>query len=80
MDAITLQPSVDEDGLIVDITGMEAAFHFGAIGWKLLFALIPPPHYLGGWLAFVIALAFIGFVTAIVGEVANLFGCALGLP
>ncbi len=58
---------------------MEAFFHFCAIGWKLLFACIPPPRMANGWLAFIIALVFIGLVTAIVGEVANLFGCALGL-
>lgn len=49
------------------------------MGWKLFFSLIPPRRYAGGWFAFVIALCMIGIVTAIVGEVANLFGCAIGL-
>ncbi len=47
--------------------------------WKVFFAMIPPRKLLGGWLAFTIALIFIGLVTAIVGEVAALFGCAVGL-
>ena len=41
--------------------------------------MVPPPRYLRGWLAFVIALAFIGVITAIVGEIASLFGCVIGL-
>ena len=53
--------------------------HFAAIGWKVFFALIPPARIKSGVVAFCFALAFIGLVTAIVGEVANLFGCALGL-
>ena len=80
MDAILLQPSIDDEGLVTEITGGEAVFHFAAIGFKVLFATIPPPKYGNGWFAFVIALCYIGVVTAVVGEVANLFGCALGLP
>jgi solute carrier family 8 (sodium/calcium exchanger) len=34
---------------------------------------------LGGWLCFLVALFFIGFITAIVGEFASLFGCVIGL-
>ncbi len=77
--ACQLGPSLDEDGNIDPVTPFEALFHFYSIGWKLLFALIPPRNILGGWLAFIIALAFIGFVTAIVGEFASLLGCACGL-
>jgi len=33
-----------------------------------------------GWLCFGVALLFIGIVTAVVGEFANLFGCSIGLP
>ncbi len=33
----------------------------------------------GGWLAFVISLAFIGMITAVVAEFATLFGCVIGL-
>ncbi len=74
-----LGPSIDEDGNIEEINYFEAFFHFFAIGWKVLFAFIPPPNYAGGWPAFVVSLAFIGLVTGIVGEFANLFGCVVGL-
>lgn len=45
-----------------------------------MFALIPPAHYGGGVPCFLIALTMIGVVTYVVGEVANLFGCVLGIP
>ena len=53
--------------------------HFFAMPWKVLFAVIPPKHYWGGWAAFIIGLAVIGFVTAIVGEFATILGCAINL-
>ena len=74
-----LHPQVDEDGNIDDITSIEALMHFFSIGWKVVFACVPPPRFLKGWAAFVIALVFIGLVTAIVGEIATLFGCVAGL-
>lgn len=77
--ACMLHPQKNEDGEIEDISCADAIFHFLSIGWKVLFACIPPPHYGGGWCAFVVALIFIGFITAIVGEVATLFGCVLGI-
>ena len=74
-----LGPSIDEENQIDDVTGQEALFHFFAIGWNVLFALIPPRRYANGAFAFFVALAFIGFCTAIVAEFANLLGCASGL-
>jgi solute carrier family 8 (sodium/calcium exchanger) len=46
---------------------------------QVLFALIPPPHLYGGWLSFVVCLIFIGALTAVVGEIAGLFGCTAGV-
>jgi Ca2+/Na+ antiporter len=77
--ACMLHPTKNEDGDITDISGMDAAMHFACIGWKLFFAFIPPPHIMGGWACFIISLTFIGVVTAIIGEFANLFGCVLGV-
>lgn len=77
--AILLQPTINEDDEIDNVTGMEAFMHFASIGWKVLFALVPPPRYGKGWVAFGVALSFIGIVTAVVGEAANMFGCAIGL-
>lgn len=54
--------------------------HVFACPWKLLFALIPPPDYAEGWVCFFIALIFIGGVTAIIGDMAALLGCTMGVP
>jgi len=53
--------------------------HFISLPWKFLFAFIPPTDFGGGWWCFVTALAFIGGVTAIIGDMASIFGCLIGL-
>jgi solute carrier family 8 (sodium/calcium exchanger) len=74
-----LHPTKGEDGEIQDIEAMDAVMHFMTIGWKLIFAFIPPAHYYGGIPCFFISLTFIGAVTFVVGEFAGLFGCVLGI-
>jgi len=54
--------------------------HVITVPWKVLFAIIPPVYYCGGWLCFVCALMMIGAVTAFIGDLAALFGCCLGIP
>jgi solute carrier family 8 (sodium/calcium exchanger) len=68
-----------KDGKIEDVTGFNAFLHFATIGWKVIFALIPPPHIWGGWAAFIVGISMIGLITMVVGEFANIFGCVLGL-
>ncbi len=46
---------------------------------QLLFALVPPPGIWGGWLSFFVSLVVIGALTAIVGDLASIFGCLVGL-
>jgi solute carrier family 8 (sodium/calcium exchanger) len=53
--------------------------HVISVPWKLLFAFIPPVDYIGGWACFCVALIFIGGVTWMVSDMANLVGCCLGL-
>lgn len=48
--------------------------------WKLLFSLVPPSDFLGGWACFWMALVMIGLVTFLVGELASLLGCSVGMP
>lgn len=59
---------------------MDWVMHIITLPWKLLFALVPPSDYCGGWVCFVCALGMIGLVTAIIGDIAALFGCIIGLP
>eukprot|EP00438_Fugacium_kawagutii_P024158 Skav213843 [mRNA] locus=scaffold315:357564:366766:+ [translate_table: standard] len=55
----------------------EFVLHVLSLPWKLVFALVPPTEYCGGWLCFFIALAMIGCVTIIIGDLASLLGCSM---
>jgi len=55
-------------------------FHILTLTFKVPFSLIPPPSMLGGWACFIGALGMIGMVTAIVGDLATLVGCCIGIP
>lgn len=46
---------------------------------QVIFAFIPPCTWLGGWLTFSVALMMIGLVTTMVGDLATIFGCLIGL-
>jgi solute carrier family 8 (sodium/calcium exchanger) len=58
---------------------MDAFHHFLTITWKVLFATVPPVGMWGGKAAFFAALFFIGLLTWFVGEMAELFGCVVGI-
>uniref|UniRef100_A0A6A7FQT2 Sodium/calcium exchanger 2-like isoform X3 n=3 Tax=Hirondellea gigas TaxID=1518452 RepID=A0A6A7FQT2_9CRUS len=60
-------------------TGKDYVLHFVTFGWKVLFSLVPPPGLLGGWLCFFVSLGVIGFLTAIIGDLAAIFGCLVYL-
>lgn len=74
-----LHPTKNEDGDIEDVDGMSCFIHFATIGWKLLFAIVPPPHYWGGWACFLGALSMIGAVVVVVADFANMFGCVFDI-
>lgn len=79
--AVMLGPQIDEENNVVDeVSFDEAIMHFCTITWKIIFACVPPVQWGGGWPAFIIALCFIGAVTAIVGACAGMLGCVIGLP
>eukprot|EP00405_Crypthecodinium_cohnii_P050065 CAMPEP_0206604860 /NCGR_PEP_ID=MMETSP0325_2-20121206/49863_1 /ASSEMBLY_ACC=CAM_ASM_000347 /TAXON_ID=2866 /ORGANISM="Crypthecodinium cohnii, Strain Seligo" /LENGTH=831 /DNA_ID=CAMNT_0054119877 /DNA_START=109 /DNA_END=2604 /DNA_ORIENTATION=- len=63
-----------------EATPAECGMHVVSLPWKLLFAIVPPVEYAGGWLCFCCALLMIGFVTVIIGDLAELLGCTLGIP
>ena len=76
-----LGPQIDEDDIQVqDVTMFEALMHFFTITWKVAFACVPPTHWGNGYPSFLIALCFIGGVTAVVGDCASMLGCVIGIP
>ncbi|XP_063049952.1 sodium/calcium exchanger 3-like, partial [Engraulis encrasicolus] len=53
--------------------------HFLTVFWKVLFACVPPTDYWNGWACFIISIVIIGFLTAVIGDLASHFGCTIGL-
>ncbi|XP_074466942.1 sodium/calcium exchanger 2a [Sebastes fasciatus] len=53
--------------------------HIFCIFWKILFACVPPTEYWNGWACFIVSISVIGFLTAIIGDLASHFGCTVGL-
>lgn len=72
-------PTVGDDYEYSTATAADWAFHIIALPWKVLFAFVPPATYFDGWLCFFIALACVGGITALIGDLAGLLGCVLGL-
>jgi solute carrier family 8 (sodium/calcium exchanger) len=58
---------------------MDYFMHYLTLPFKLFFATVPPSSYKQGWVTFVVALVYIGLVTALIQDLAMLFGCAVGL-
>jgi len=77
---LAFRPGDGDVDSVRNATPLDWTVHFIALPWKVFFALVPPPSYMRGWLCFCIALAFIGVVTAIIGDLAALMGCCIGLP
>ncbi|KMZ02290.1 sodium/calcium exchanger 3 isoform X7 [Drosophila simulans] len=53
--------------------------HFICLFWKVLFAFVPPTDICGGYVTFVVSIFVIGVITAIIGDAASYFGCALNI-
>jgi len=59
---------------------LDWVMHFIFFPWQMIYAILtPPPPYLGGKICFVVALMHIGALTAVIGDMAELFGCAAGI-
>jgi len=68
-------PESQKEAKALDYVG-----HALTVPWKVLFATVPPADYAGGWLCFAVALIMIGIVTVIIGDLAELLGCVVGMP
>jgi len=79
--AFTVGDDTGVDGLVdaEPPSTSDYVLHYFSLPWKLAFALVPPTDIGGGWVCFFVALMFIGGVTAMIADLANLFGCVIGL-
>ncbi|CAG5125255.1 unnamed protein product [Candidula unifasciata] len=66
-------------GDVANASFVDYILHFCSFFWKVLFAFVPPTHFCGGWPTFIISLGLIGFLTAIIGDLASIFGCLIRL-
>ncbi|VDD92462.1 unnamed protein product [Enterobius vermicularis] len=78
LEQIACAVSVNE-GDIANATLIDCLLHALSFPWKITFAFIPPPMLLGGWPCFFVGLVLIGVVTAVIGDLASIFGCMVGL-
>mmetsp|Transcript_78872 Transcript_78872/g.231484 ORF Transcript_78872/g.231484 Transcript_78872/m.231484 type:complete len:732 (+) Transcript_78872:151-2346(+) len=62
-----------------EATMVDWALHIISLPWKLLFTLVPPTTLWGGWACFYSSLGGIGIVTVVISDLAELFGCVLGI-
>ncbi|KAG1678958.1 hypothetical protein FOA52_013021 [Chlamydomonas sp. UWO 241] len=73
-DAVLPEFNEDEDNLWMSII-----LHYISITFKVIAACIPPADWADGYPCFIIALLVLGLLMAVVKEVAEMFGCAVGL-
>ena len=66
-------------GDVENATNLDYLMHMITFPFKLAFAVIPPPGVLGGYPCFFISLAIIGLIVIVVGDLAQIFGCLVGL-
>eukprot|EP00930_Biecheleria_cincta_P086996 TRINITY_DN76268_c0_g1_i1.p1 TRINITY_DN76268_c0_g1~~TRINITY_DN76268_c0_g1_i1.p1 ORF type:complete len:820 (-),score=136.76 TRINITY_DN76268_c0_g1_i1:143-2407(-) len=59
---------------------LDWVMHVLSFPWKMFFAICPPVDYLNGWLCFGVSLTMIGVLTAMIGDLAQLLGCSVGIP
>ncbi|MFH4976602.1 hypothetical protein AB6A40_003311 [Gnathostoma spinigerum] len=74
-----VQASCVNAGDVANATIDDCLMHAVAFPWKIAVALLPPPRILRGWVCFLISLFLIGLITAVVGDLARIFGCMVGL-
>lgn len=70
-------PEPEEEG--EEHGAMDYIIHVLSFYWKVIMATIPPTSYCNGWGTFFVSLFFVGIITALVGDLAGMFGCTIGL-
>lgn len=66
-------------GDIENATTLDYVMHFLTFGFKVIFAIVPPPSIWGGWACFCCALGFITILTVMIKDLASIFGCLIHL-
>ena len=67
--AMEVGGEIDEYGNIKPPTIINYILHYFTLFWKLVFAFTPPRNFCGGYPAFIVSMALIGVITAIIEKV-----------
>jgi len=70
-------PEPEEEG--EEHSASDYILHVLSFYWKVIMATVPPTSIWNGWATFIVSLAFTGIITALVGDLAGMFGCVIGL-
>jgi solute carrier family 8 (sodium/calcium exchanger) len=60
-------------------TTADYVMHVINFPFKIVYAIVPPASWAGGWVCFFAALTMVGVTTIVIGDIAALFGCVFGL-
>lgn len=60
-------------------TKMDKILHWISLPWKMLFCILPPPHKFGGYPCCALSLCWIAVLTALIGDMATIFGHCLNM-
>ena len=66
-------------GVVDEVTGWEAIYHFLTIPWCVLFALVPPRRWCNGWISFIVTFFLIGCMSFLIAEFSRNLGCVADL-
>lgn len=55
-------------------------WHIITFPWNFMFCMVPPTTFFNGWGCFTGCLILIAVITAIISDLAELFGCVMGVP
>jgi len=69
-----------EDDDVDEVSIKTYLIHAVLFPWKIIFAIVPPTDYCGGWVCFSCSLLMIGGVTAVIADLAGLLGCVVDIP
>eukprot|EP00928_Gymnodinium_smaydae_P023360 TRINITY_DN19311_c0_g1_i1.p1 TRINITY_DN19311_c0_g1~~TRINITY_DN19311_c0_g1_i1.p1 ORF type:complete len:765 (+),score=105.47 TRINITY_DN19311_c0_g1_i1:169-2463(+) len=77
MEAIYCNGSAEEQA---EASKLDWVCHFMGLPWKVLFMTVPPVIALSGWIRFTLSLLWIGILSAVLSDLADLVGCVMDLP
>ena len=79
LSSVTLHPTKNAEGLIVEVSSAEALIYIVTIAWKVLSNVCPPAHFANGWACLFISLVMIGGLTVLLHQISTLLSCVMGI-